>query len=615
MMKHMKLKIFLTIAIIILVFSSIVSATTCVGCATGTYTETHNTNQTNSTNFTIAKTLNGSVFTSSTISIIDAKTNTSGIYGSVNTTGLVGWWRMDETTGANVVDVSNNGVNINNGTWNYTSINSTSGKYNTGFLFNKQTDDISIPNNESLNTTNSISISVWINPNSGIEQEIIGRGYTGYPGTRSYEMIFQNTYVEIFFSNNGTNLIPSSVKSPNITANNWSFIVFTFDGNNGKMYANSILGDDIYFPGEFYSPSRNIYIGRRHQIITGGFFYGGIIDDVRIYNRSLSPEEIRQSYLVRVQQLQAKYTTNSTYSNNLNGTSSVSVPYKSGETYTALHWLIPFNVTDSTGVTCYDCSQQMQFKPTLSVSGTEDITNISVTTIPGYQIINYSWTTANSYNSSWINFTINDIGAAGYGLGILDNTTNRVLTDNYPSFNITQTDVVAGQTYYYNITKSYSDLNLFGNIINEAGQVVEGVSIIVSGTTLITSDVNGNYLTGDVFLHSNSYSVTYSKSGYYSQTIIVTFNLTNVNQNVILQGTPLQVHIDTCTGIRSYSDIAIPLFGLALMILAFGVIFITLKSQTITAPLLITTMMIAVIGFALILVGNYLLYAIYGVTC
>lgn len=887
----MKLKNILLIAIIILTFSDIVSATTCIGCATGTYTETHNNNQTNSTNFTIGQTLNGSVFTSSTISIVDAKSNISGIYGSVDKTNLIGYWHFDETTGRLIQDFSSKN---NNGTLGEANINSSIAKYNTGVVFNGVTDfarvynstdgirfglindihhtnyvntypnigdnsqriknfinssksnnsdfaifigdmvhdnkdpietqlnsnelinnlntfynnatlynfsmpiyfvlgnhdvrasnksvvnNLSMPSNYyyfdirnwrmiildaqyNLDGTNKSSIDVdysegyipqielnWLNStlddannnsknvivfvhqnptisgiyginNSNTITNIIEFLHPNlvksvlYGHSHSNEYLFQNNVIyssdyspignasdispyddySLDYINSNGNLFKnssgyvsiygklktglynsssayisawinlksaplattpiyyeetsmpgftrfgmyitntktltcggrdsengafkSSTSSSVINLGEWVFVSCSWDSVNDKISGHinteqfnssivissftSTLSGSISFANQL--SSTNIHESTYLNIT---------IDEMHLYNRNLNEEEIRQSYLVGVQQLQTKYTTNSTYSSNLNGTSSVSVPYLFGESYSALQWLVPNNITDSTGVTCYNCSQQMQFIPSFTITGVENTTNISITNISGNQIINYSWTPLNSYNTSWINFTVPNIGASGYGVAILDNTTNRVLNDNYPSFNISQISVSAGQTYYYNITKPYSDLNLFGTITNEAGQVVEGVSIIVSGITVGTSGADGSYITSTAFLHNSSYSVTYSKIGYNSQTIVVTFNLANVNQNVVLQRQTIQMKLDTCSGIRNYSDIAIPLFGLALMILGFGVILIQLNGKS-NPYIILTSLMIIIIGFSTLLIGSYIIYNFYGIVC
>ncbi len=98
------------------------------------------------------------------------------------------------------------------------------------------------------------------------------------------------------------------------------------------------------------------------------------------------------------------------------------------------------------------------------------------------------------------------------------------------------------------------------------------------------------------------------------------FNSIVITPEIVISTTQtISPKINTCNNIRSYSDIVIPLFGLALMILGFGSLFITLKSSIngnqISGILITTSIMISIIGFGMILIGNYLLYIIYNFTC
>jgi len=77
--------------------------------------------------------------------------------------------------------------------------------------------------------------------------------------------------------------------------NQWVYIVGTFDGSNVKLYVNgqgkgSTGAGNINYEGGDYRTT----IGSA-PAAAGGLF-NGIIDEVRIYNRALSAEEIQQLY-------------------------------------------------------------------------------------------------------------------------------------------------------------------------------------------------------------------------------------------------------------------------------------------------------------------------------
>jgi hypothetical protein len=59
-----------------------------------------------------------------------------------------------------------------------------------------------------------------------------------------------------------------------------------------STYVNGVLDNGILngtIPAAQFNQAVNVNIGRR----TGGFYFNGMIDEVRIYNRALTPAEIQ----------------------------------------------------------------------------------------------------------------------------------------------------------------------------------------------------------------------------------------------------------------------------------------------------------------------------------
>ena len=74
----------------------------------------------------------------------------------------------------------------------------------------------------------------------------------------------------------------------------WYLVVCTYKSGDERMYLNGILKDVNTVPiGDISVTTANLYIGTAHS---SGFF-NGLIKKVRMYNRVLSPEEIRALYL------------------------------------------------------------------------------------------------------------------------------------------------------------------------------------------------------------------------------------------------------------------------------------------------------------------------------
>jgi len=98
-----------------------------------------------------------------------------------------------------------------------------------------------------------------------------------------------------FESTHGT--LNKQVSNYNFNLSKNYHIVFDFNGTTKKTYINSKLINSTTENNPFtYLPSE-IYLGADNDEIIGiNEFFNGIIDEVKIYNRSLSKEEIKSNY-------------------------------------------------------------------------------------------------------------------------------------------------------------------------------------------------------------------------------------------------------------------------------------------------------------------------------
>ena len=82
--------------------------------------------------------------------------------------------------------------------------------------------------------------------------------------------------------------VPQPLKSESvITDGQWHRIGFVWDGVNRSLYVDDILvAEDIQ--SNLQSSDGGLYIGTGKSM-EPGTYWSGLIDDVRIYNRALSP--------------------------------------------------------------------------------------------------------------------------------------------------------------------------------------------------------------------------------------------------------------------------------------------------------------------------------------
>lgn len=226
--------------------------------------------------------------------------------------GLVGYWDMEEGGGQTVYDKSGSG---NDGTLGASSAAGTddpvfvaghdsTGENGTAMSFDGTDDYVDCGNDSSLNMTSAVTVSVWMKlpvlPSQMPED---------YPGfiRKGYKFIFwfakgSNRAVFKWRDSTGTYHDSSPITNTVFEANKWYHVVFTYDGSYARAYINGSLDNSTAFSGSLYSnPTESLSLGKADQNFTG------ILDEVRIYNRALSEDEIRMLYNQKKPILEMKF--------------------------------------------------------------------------------------------------------------------------------------------------------------------------------------------------------------------------------------------------------------------------------------------------------------------
>ena len=225
----------------------------------------------------------------------------------VPTNGLVGWWPF---TG-NAIDSSGNG---NNGTVNGATLTSDrNGSANSAYSFNGiNFNHIAIPSDSSLDLVNDFSISCWFNSNLMYNQSSTVRsilmkcgdgigmpnGYAhgiwgGITGTNS-----QVGVVNFQAQPYNTSITYPSNSSGNVMINNWYNYTVTYTKNDStlKYYINNGLVDIKYLNFNIGYNTNPLWIGSQQSIYSTTKTFDGKIDDIGIWNRALTQQEITALY-------------------------------------------------------------------------------------------------------------------------------------------------------------------------------------------------------------------------------------------------------------------------------------------------------------------------------
>jgi hypothetical protein len=217
-----------------------------------------------------------------------------------NTTGLVGRWKFDEGLGQIVYDANelkNDGILGNDTISRDNDPLRTNGKFGGALRFDGVDDYVVIPQSASTSQAFSqLSIEFWAKiPTLGGMGMVVAR----MPGAGSWSSGDWNVWVG---STGGIHVevadyTPQSIESNiGISDNDWHHVVVALDGTVGKIYIDGVIDKNTSFVGSIASKAYKWTIGKRGDYDTGQILKG-ILDEVRIYNRTLDDEEVRQNYL------------------------------------------------------------------------------------------------------------------------------------------------------------------------------------------------------------------------------------------------------------------------------------------------------------------------------
>jgi len=204
---------------------------------------------------------------------------------------LVGYWKFDEGSGTTAYDSagSNNGTLVNGPVW-------TTSQINGALSFDGVNDYVQVPYSSALSVTSTFTFAFWIyvDANFTLGGCIISKDGTG-DTTGAY-----NVYASYGGPHNigyeTNNKSPDLYTGPNsLSPGVWNHVAITF--NNSASPKMRIYIDGIEkgsgSPPAPSSLSTILLIGRRGSSSAPSYL-NTKLDDVRIYNRALSAEEIQQ---------------------------------------------------------------------------------------------------------------------------------------------------------------------------------------------------------------------------------------------------------------------------------------------------------------------------------
>lgn len=275
--------------------------------------ENHTTSLTewkNGTNeITTSVTANGDIIAIETITgeevITELITSSATLVGKTPTTedvDIVGYWKMDEGSGSTLLDES---VNSNNGTitgTTYAGIGAFGYDADDSITFNGTSSDvITVPSHSSLDITGEeISVALWmkttatndnrplVSKSSATQNNYNLRTATNAQGLGKMSFV-------ITTSGGNTALASTST----VNDGEWHHVVGVYDGIKMYIYIDGEEDASVAKTGTLVTVVSDLVLGR-YSISGSTAYYNGSMDNVVIYKRALTPDEVEQQYLAGI---------------------------------------------------------------------------------------------------------------------------------------------------------------------------------------------------------------------------------------------------------------------------------------------------------------------------
>ena len=213
---------------------------------------------------------------------------------------------MDETSGNTVYDSSENDNDCS--FVNSENLSRVNGKFGRGIQFKGFNGYLDCGNDQTLNISTEFTISFWVKISKENETSIMEKG------------LWSNGWDIANYDPNGLNLRSNGFNSVDHYASNlfntneWTHIVYTYDSslssNNLRLYRNGELNKTWTESGGLNtSNTATLKLGRA---VNGAKHLNGTLDEVLIFSRALTSDEVSKLYLATRMQYIASETLNNT---------------------------------------------------------------------------------------------------------------------------------------------------------------------------------------------------------------------------------------------------------------------------------------------------------------
>ena len=221
------------------------------------------------------------------------------------TKDLVGFWSFDQTTikGKTVNDIWSK----NHGTIKGAP-KSVKGKFGQALSFDGEKDLVEIPHHASLDLKKEVTIEFWFllkghSADNEFPRPVSKGQSTG--ANSGYGVWVRDTRNPTDIGFRSVTLVPKDTRNnglPNYDNKDWHHAVLAYNGKKGMLYLDGEALVDQAVKGDLSQNKEPLHIGdalnQRH--------FNGLIDEVRIYDRGLTPAEAKQNFEIKTNSLSVR---------------------------------------------------------------------------------------------------------------------------------------------------------------------------------------------------------------------------------------------------------------------------------------------------------------------
>jgi hypothetical protein len=338
--------------------------------------------------------------------------------------GLVGYWKFDEGSGNTAADSSGNGNTgaLQNGpVW-------VDGKYGKALRFDGVSNYVRVEDSNSLHLSTAVTLMAWIYLPTGAtyaDSYIVAKEASNGGANLGLKIHDNSGHVVFNLGLDGGYTATQLVSTNNVVRDSWTHVAATYDGSLIAIYINGVLDSSVSWASGFSSNTNPLTIGSKNPPYVEAFI-NATIDEVRIYSRALSQQEIQTdmgvlSYTVTFREsgLPQGYQWAVTFNGQTQSSTSNSI------TFSAANGVYPFSITPPTGYMASPSSgnitvsganvvEQITFSVVVTSNPLWTDTRLNTTIGEKVEINASGWWSGAVYGGPWFG-PDGQLGKSGYG--------------------------------------------------------------------------------------------------------------------------------------------------------------------------------------------------------